>query len=119
MVEKTRGELKRESYERDQGLFAGRVTVRMEELGLQATDLAEACGVTVTAIGFILTGSTKYPRPDTLFALADQLGLEARWLGTGKGRRLTGSAVERKRLLAGKEGAVDIPLQRKKIRTGR
>lgn len=120
MGEKSREELKQESYVRDQRVFAGRVVVRMEELGLQAKDLAEACGVSFTAIGFILTGATKYPRPETLFALADALKVEARWLGIGKGTRLTATLHERKRLLAGKEGEVTKPIkQREKIRTGR
>lgn len=119
MREKSRGELKQESYERDQRLFAGRVTVRMEELGLQATDLAEACNVTVTAIGFILKGSTKFPRPETLFALADYLGLEARWLGTGKGQRLLTGTQQRRVLIRGQEGktATQIYVKKQKLRT--
>lgn len=120
MGEKSREQLKQESYVRDQRLFAGRVVVRMEELGFQATDLADATGVSITAIAFILQGATKYPRPETLFALADFLGLEPRWLGIGEGKRLTASQPQRKRLLTGKEGAVVKPAQQKsKIRTVR
>jgi transcriptional regulator with XRE-family HTH domain len=121
MGEKTREQLKLESYVRDQRSFAGRVVVRMEELGLQASDLAAACGVSVTAVGFILTGSTKYPRPETLFALADLLGLEARWLGIGEGKRLSAAVQhERKRLLTGRDVELAKPTrQREKIRTGR
>lgn len=117
MGEKTREEVKLESYERDQRLFSGRVTVRMEELGLQATDLAEATGLSVTAIGFILTGSTKFPRPETLFALADKLGLEPRWLGTHKGQRLVAGTQSGVVLIRGQEGKK----QRSKLkhRTGR
>lgn len=104
MGEKTRKQTKLESYVRDQGEFSGRVVVRMEELGLQATDLAEATGLSVTAIGFILTGSTKYPRPETLFALADKLGLEPRWLGTHKGQRLVATTQSSVVLIRGQEG---------------
>lgn len=119
MVEKSREQLKQESYVRDQRLFAGRVVVRMEELGMTATTLANATGLSVTGIAFILTGATKYPRPETLFTLADFLKLEARWLGIGEGPRLLPIATERKRLLTGKEGArVDIPKQKQKNRTG-
>lgn len=108
MGEKSREELKRESYVRDQRLFAGRVTVRMEERGLTATDLAEKIGVSITAIQAILKGNTKFPRPETLFALADLLELEPRWLGVGEGPRLTHVAGSAKRqvLRTGREGAV-------------
>jgi transcriptional regulator with XRE-family HTH domain len=87
MKEKSRQELKLESYERDQNTIAGRVTVRMEELGFQATDLANATGLSVTGVAFLLTGSTKYPRPETLVKLSDFLGLEIRWLAIKEGRR--------------------------------
>lgn len=108
MGEKSREELKQESYIRDQRLFAGRVTVRMEERSLTATDLAEKIGVSITAIQAILKGRTKFPRPETLFALADLLGLEARWLGIGEGPRLLHEIKSAKRqvLRAGREGAV-------------
>lgn len=87
MREKTREETKLDSYIRDQSLFSGRVVVRMEELGLQATDLVKPSGVSITAVGYILRGETKYPRPETLFGLADFLGVEARWLGIGEGQK--------------------------------
>lgn len=120
MGEKTREEVKLESYERDQLLFSGRVTVRMEELGLQATHLAAATGLSVTAIGFILNGSTKYPRPETLFALADFLGLEPRWLGTHKGPRLVASTPQRDVLIRGQVGKKSVSAERNiKTRTRR
>lgn len=120
MGEKTREEVKLESYERDQRQFSGRVTVRMEELGLKATDLAVATGLSVTAVGFILTGSTKYPRPETLFALADRLGLEPRWLGTHKGPRLVHGTPERQVLIRGQEGKKQSTFYKKtKLRTSR
>lgn len=99
MGEKSREELKQESYVRDERVFAGRVTKRMDELGLQAKDLADACEISITAIQAILKGKTKYPRPETLFDLADKLGLEPRWLGTYKGPRLVASTPERKVLI--------------------
>jgi transcriptional regulator with XRE-family HTH domain len=108
---------KEESYVRDQKLFSGRVTVRMEELGLQATDLAEACGISVTAIGYILKGSTKYPRPETLFALADKLGVEPRWLGTGEGTRLAATTPHRDVLIRGREGQRSPGIPHKKIKS--
>lgn len=118
--EKTREQLKHESYIRDQRLFAGRVVVRMEELSLSAKDLADATGISFTGIGFILTGATKYPRPETLFALADYLGLEPRWLGIGEGKRLNAAIQsERKRLLTGRSGAVvKVASTKLKDRTG-
>lgn len=87
MREKTRQEIKLESYERDQDTIAGRIVVRMEEKELKASDLAAATGLSVTGIGFILTGATKYPRPETLVKLADFLELEIRWLAVKEGPR--------------------------------
>lgn len=106
--EKTRQELKAESYVRDPNTISGRITLRMEELGLQASDLAEPAGITITGVQYLLKGASKYPRPTTLFGLADFLGLEPRYLGTGKGPRLIAEAMTTKRqpLLHGKEGAV-------------
>lgn len=102
MREKTRQELKLESYERDQDTIAGRIVVRMEEKGLTASDLAAATGMSFTGVGFILTGDTKYPRPETLVRLSDLLDLEIRWLAVKEGPRERANAQADKHVSAGR-----------------
>jgi transcriptional regulator with XRE-family HTH domain len=55
--------------------------------GLSQADLARRCGVTRASVNGWLQGRTVNIRPDHLFAAADALGVEARWIATGKGPR--------------------------------
>lgn len=50
--------------------------------------LARACGISDSAVAQWTSGQTKHIRQDNLFAAADYLGVEARWLATGKGPML-------------------------------
>lgn len=50
-------------------------------------ELGKATGFSRQTLHKIEIGTTKNPQPDTLFAIADALGVEGRWLGTGKGPR--------------------------------
>lgn len=93
MVKRTKKK-RGEDWIRDQATLAGRITTRMEELGLSPTDLAHHCGVSVTAVGWWLRGETKNLKLQYLFALADRLGLEARWLGIKEGPKAIGAALD-------------------------
>jgi transcriptional regulator with XRE-family HTH domain len=68
---------------RDQATLAGRITTRMEQLGLRPTDLANHCGISVTAVGWWLRGDAKNLKLDYLFKIADKLEVDPRWLATG------------------------------------
>ena len=72
-----------EDWIRDQAKLAGRITTRMEDLKLRPIDLADHCGVSVTAVGMWLRGETQNLKLDYLFKVADKLEVEARWLATG------------------------------------
>lgn len=48
-------------------------------------ELANAIGITKSAVGQWKNGHIKYIRPENLFALAKATGFSAEWLGTGKG----------------------------------
>jgi len=50
-------------------------------------ELRRATGFTRQTLHKIENGDTKNPQPATLFAIADAIGIEARWLGTGEGSR--------------------------------
>ena len=65
--------------------FAERLEEVMRERGITAAALATAIGVSPAAISLLLSRDSKSMRPENLFAAADFLGVEARWLGTGQG----------------------------------
>ena len=56
-----------------------------KEAGLTLEKLAAEAGVSKQSIALIESGKTKGPRSDTLFKIADTLGVEPRWLATGTG----------------------------------
>ena len=47
--------------------------------------LAKACGVAPASVTQWISGQTKGMKPENLFAAADFLGIEPRWLATGEG----------------------------------
>jgi transcriptional regulator with XRE-family HTH domain len=57
------------------------------ESGLSQSELARRVGVTRASVNGWLQGRAVNIRPHHLFPLADQLGVEARWLATGRGPR--------------------------------
>ena len=57
----------------------------MRERGITAAALATAIGVSPAAISLLLSRDSKSMKPENLFAAADFLGVEARWLATGQG----------------------------------
>lgn len=67
--------------------FAERLAEAMQGAGINAASLAAAVGVSPSAVSQWLSASTKNMRPEHLFAAADVLGVEARWLATGRGPR--------------------------------
>lgn len=71
----------------EQSLFSDRLKQRMDELGVKPVELSGAVGVSISAVLQWLGGTTKGLKPENLFAVADALGVEARWLGTGKGSK--------------------------------
>src|SRR3990167_2522397 len=65
--------------------LANRIKSRREQLGLMPVDLANAAGVSVSAVLQWEKGSTKNLKNEHLFAIADALNVNARWLATGEG----------------------------------
>ena len=65
-----------------------RLMARLRELGLRKADLARAVKISDTAVGLWIKGETKDLRLENLFAAADFLQVEARWLATGQGPKL-------------------------------
>lgn len=65
-----------------------RLTLALHESGLTQAALGRIVGVTRGAINGWLRGRAVNIRPEHLFAAADALGVEARWLATGKGPML-------------------------------
>jgi transcriptional regulator with XRE-family HTH domain len=55
---------------------------------MQQVELARRVGVSKAAVSHWLDGTTKFIRPEHLVSIADALGLELRWLITGRGPRL-------------------------------
>ena len=58
--------------------------VRLER-GLTLQDIGKGVGLSRAGISSIETGSTKSPKPENLFKIADFLNVNPRWLCTGKG----------------------------------
>lgn len=54
-----------------------------EKRGLSQTKLAKSAGITKEGVSAIERSTTKNPRPSTLYALADALGVPDRWLVAG------------------------------------
>lgn len=52
---------------------------------VRAADVARAVGISKAAMSDILHGKTKQPKPENLLAIADYLGLELRWIISGRG----------------------------------
>jgi transcriptional regulator with XRE-family HTH domain len=69
---------------RESGL-AARLAAAMRQADVNAATLARAIGVTQAAISQILSSATRTMRPENLFAAADLLRVEPRWLATGVG----------------------------------
>lgn len=85
----------------------------MEELGVRPVELAGAVGVSISAVLQWLGGTTKGLKPENLFAVSDALGVEARWLGTGKGPKELLAKVQRR------EPKLRVDRQAKQLRTKR
>jgi transcriptional regulator with XRE-family HTH domain len=76
-----------------------RIRARREELGLRPTDLADAVGVSVSAVLYWESGATKNLKNEHLFVLADRLKVNARWLAIGQGPKRLGAAMRAAMLL--------------------
>lgn len=89
----------------------------MEELGVRPGELAGAVGVSISAVLQWLGGMTKGLKPENLFAVADALGVEARWLGTGKGSKELQAKMPAR--LPRREPRIKASRQARQIRTKR
>jgi transcriptional regulator with XRE-family HTH domain len=80
-----------------------RIRIARAERNLAQGPLAKACRMTVSALSQIESGATKNPKPANLFAIADALGLEARYLVFGHHdkvvRQLSPSIAEARRAM--------------------
>jgi transcriptional regulator with XRE-family HTH domain len=65
--------------------FAARLAAAMQRADVNAATVARAVGVTQAAISQILSSATRTMKPENLFAAADLLRVEPRWLATGVG----------------------------------
>ncbi len=65
--------------------FAERLAEAMTERGISGSALAAALGVTRQSVSLLLSKDSKSMKPEHLFAAADFLGVEARWLALGEG----------------------------------
>lgn len=61
---------------------------------MKPADLARAAGVSISAVMQWESNKTKNLKLDNLFKIADALGVEARWLGTGEGNKLKKLEIE-------------------------
>lgn len=71
----------------DGSTFAERLADAMQETGITAVALAAATGASQSAVSQWLSQKIKTVSGDHLFAIADTLGVEPRWLLTGRGPR--------------------------------
>jgi transcriptional regulator with XRE-family HTH domain len=60
---------------------------------VNASDLADACGVSRQAVSQWMLNQSKGLRADHLFLAADYLDVDARWLATGEGDMEKGTAI--------------------------
>jgi transcriptional regulator with XRE-family HTH domain len=67
--------------------FGDRIELILAETGLSQTELAKIAGVNKQTVTEWISGRSKSPRPESLFAIEDQLFYAARWLGTGEGEK--------------------------------
>lgn len=67
----------------DMSDIGDRVREVRERLKMSQAELGRAVGVTRNAINQIESGTTKNPRPQTIYAIADALGVPDRWLVFG------------------------------------
>lgn len=65
-----------------------RIAHRLAELGISQAELARRCHVDRSAVNQWVKGTVANIRPDHLLCIADALGLELRWLISGRGQRL-------------------------------
>jgi transcriptional regulator with XRE-family HTH domain len=61
--------------------------------GLDQGAVAKAAQITVSALSQIETNVTKQPKPETLFKIADALGVEARYLVFGHTNRVAATIL--------------------------
>jgi transcriptional regulator with XRE-family HTH domain len=73
--------------------FAERLEEAMRERGITAAALATAIGVSRASISLLLSKDSKSMRPEHLFAAADFLGVEPRWLAIGEGPKVAPAAA--------------------------
>ena len=78
-----------------QNSIGDRLRDERELQGLKKTELASRVSMTSAGIGQIESGTTKSPTPENLYKIADALGLNARWLTSGKGERYVTRRSER------------------------
>lgn len=72
-----------------------RIEQAIEARGITKADLSRLSGVSKQNIGHLTHGTSKgRVTPETLFALADTLKVEARWLAFGTGPREAGSQLD-------------------------
>lgn len=67
--------------------LAERIRTRRAELGLSLDDLADAAGVSGTAVRKWESGETNNLKHEHLFAIAEALNVNPRWLALGQGQK--------------------------------
>lgn len=65
-----------------------RIRQRMADLGISQAELARRCHIDRSAVNQWVKGTVSNIRPDHLLCIADALGIELRWLISGRGPML-------------------------------
>lgn len=89
--------------------LSDRVSYVISQYDGSQVDLANAIGITKSAVGQWKNGHIKNIRPNNLFALAHATGFSAEWIGTGKGnmRELDSITDEEKQVIEAYRTASD------------
>lgn len=74
--------------------LAQRITRARKDVGLSREDLAAAAGVSVAAVQAWESGATKNLKLEHLFAVADALNVNPRWLATEHGPKVAADSME-------------------------
>ena len=90
-------------------MLAARIKERMDELGLSAADLADACGISVQAVYQWLSGKNKNLKHEHFFALCDALNVNPRWLALGEGAKVAAQNREAYRVALSRREETDDP----------
>lgn len=74
--------------------FADRLQFAIRHRGTTQVAVARRAKISKSAVNQMASSTTQWPSGEHVFAIADELAFEARWLLTGKGPRTKEEAAE-------------------------